>query len=95
MWRATQINDGGWRVDGASQLSNFYGDVGYKANGFESHLQLSAGDSQLGVAAFTPLQLLQNSWSSLYTVPQTTTNKMAMLNWTGSYAYSPTLELPG
>ena len=32
---ATQINDGGWRVDGASQLSNFYGDVGYKANGFE------------------------------------------------------------
>ena len=88
----TQINDGGWRVDGASQLSNFYGDVGYKANGFESHLQLSAGNSQLGVAAFTPLQLLQNSWSSLYTVPQTTYNKMAMLNWTGSYAYSPTLS---
>jgi iron complex outermembrane recepter protein len=87
-----QINDGGWRVDGASQLSNFYGDVGYKANGFESHLQLSAGNSQLGVAAFTPLQLLQNSWSSVYTVPQTTTNKMAMLNWTGSYAYSPTLS---
>ena len=91
----TQINDGGWRVDGASQLSNFYGDVGYKANGFESHLQLSAGNSQLGVAAFTPLQLLQNSWSSLYTVPQTTYNKMAMLNWTGSYAYSPTLSFQG
>ena len=88
----TQINDGGWRVDGASQLSNFYGDVGYKANGFESHLQLSAGNTQLGVAAFTPLQLLQNSWNSLYTVPQTTYNKMAMLNWTGSYAYSPTLS---
>ena len=32
---ATQINDGGWRVDSASQLTNFYGDVGYKANGFE------------------------------------------------------------
>jgi iron complex outermembrane recepter protein len=88
----TQINDGGWRVDGSSQLSNFYGDVGYKANGFESHLQLNAGNSQLGVVAFTPLQLLQNSWSSLYTVPQTTYNKMAMLNWTGSYAYSPTLS---
>ncbi len=36
--------------------------------------------------------MLQNSWSSLYTVPQTTYNKMAMLNWTGSYAYSPTLS---
>ena len=87
-----QINDGGWRVDGATQLSRFYGDVGYKANGLESHLQLSLGNSQLGVAAFTPLQLLQNSWSSLFTVPQTTYNKMGMLNWTGAYAYSPTLS---
>ena len=40
---ATQINDGGWRVAEASQLTNFYGDLGYKANGFESHLQLTAG----------------------------------------------------
>ena len=32
---ATQINDGGWRVDGASQLTNFYGDLGYRAGGFE------------------------------------------------------------
>ena len=67
---ATQINDGGWRVDGNSQITNFYGDVGYKANGFESHLQLTAGDSQLGAAAFTPIQELQNSWGSVYTVPQ-------------------------
>jgi iron complex outermembrane recepter protein len=92
---ATQINDGGWRVDGNSQITNFYGDVGYKANGFESHLQLTAGDSQLGAAAFTPIQELQNNWSSVYTVPQTTENKMAMLNWTGSYAYSPTLSFQG
>jgi iron complex outermembrane recepter protein len=92
---ATQINDGGWRVDGASQITNFYGDIGYKANGFESHLQLTAGDSQLGAAAFTPLQLLQNNWGSVYTVPQTTDNKMAMLAWTGSYAYSPTLSFQG
>jgi iron complex outermembrane receptor protein len=92
---ATQINDGGWRVDGASQITNFYGDVGYKANGFESHLQLTAGDSQLGAGAFTPIQELQNNWNSVYTVPQTTENKMAMLAWTGSYAYSPTLSFQG
>jgi iron complex outermembrane receptor protein len=92
---ATQINDGGWRVDGASQLTNFYGDVGYKANGFESHLQLTAGDTQFGAAAFTPIQLLQSNWGSLYTVPQTTYNKMAMIQWNGSYAYSPTLSFQG
>ena len=92
---ATQINDGGWRVDGASQITNFYGDVGYKANGLESHLQLTLGDSQLGAAAFTPLQLLQNNWGSVFTVPQTTENKLAMLAWTGAYAYSPTLSFQG
>src|SRR4029077_15321822 len=66
-----------------------------KANGFESHLQLTAGDSQLGAAAFTPIQELQKSWNSVYNAPQTTENKMAMLAWTGAYAYSPTLSFQG
>jgi iron complex outermembrane recepter protein len=89
---ASQINDGGWRVAEASQLTNFYGDVGYKANGFESHLALTAGNTQFGVAAYTPLQQLQTNWGSVYTIPQTTYNQMAMLQWNGSYAYSPTLN---
>ena len=89
---ANQINDGGWRVAGASQLTNFYGDVGYKANGFESHLQLTAGNTQFGVSAYTPIQQLQTNWGSVYTIPQTTDNQMAMLQWTGSYAYSNTLN---
>ena len=91
----TQINDGGWRVDSASQLTNVYGEVGYRANGFESHLQLTAGNTQFGAAAFTPLQELQSNWSSVYTVPQTTDNQMAMLAWTGNYAYSSTLSFQG
>ncbi|RBP12913.1 iron complex outermembrane receptor protein [Roseiarcus fermentans] len=91
----TQINDGGWRQDGASQLSNVYGDLGYKANGFESHLQLTAGATQFGAAAFTPLQELQTNWRSVYTVPQTTDNTMGMLAWTGTYAWSPTLSFQG
>jgi iron complex outermembrane recepter protein len=89
---ASQINDGGWRVAEASQLTNFYGDVGYKANGFESHLQLTAGNTQFGVAAYTPIQLLEMNYGSVYTIPQTTYNQMAMLQWNGSYAYSPTLN---
>jgi iron complex outermembrane receptor protein len=89
---ASQINDGGWRATSASQLTNFYADVGYKANGFESHLQLTAGNTQFGAGAYTPVQLLQNNWGSVYTIPQTTDNQMAVLQWTGSYAYSPTLS---
>ncbi len=91
----TQINDGGWRQDSNSQLTNFYGDVGYRANGFESHLQLTAGNTQFGAAAFTPLQELQANWRSVYTVPQTTYNQMGMLAWTGTYAWSSTLNFQG
>ncbi len=92
---ANQINDGGWRVAGASQLTNFYGDVGYKANDFESHLQLTAGNTQFGVAAFTPIQQLQTNWGSVYTLPQTTYNQMAMLQWTGSLRLFAHAEFPG
>ena len=63
--------------------------------GLSSHLQLTAGDSQLGAAAYTPIQELQNSWNSIYTVPQTTENKLAMVNWTASYNYSSTLSFQG
>jgi iron complex outermembrane recepter protein len=92
---ASQINDGGWRVAGAQQLTSFYGDVGYKANGFESHLSLTAGNNQFGVAAYTPLQQLQNNWGSVFTIPQMTYDQMAMVQWTGSYAYSSTLNFQG
>ena len=92
---ANQINDGGWRVAEASQLTNFYGDLGYKANGFESHLQLTAGNTQFGAAAYTPIQQLQTNWGSVYTIPQTTYNQMAMLQWTGSLRLFEHAELPG
>jgi iron complex outermembrane recepter protein len=92
---ASQINDGGWRVAGAQQLTSFYGDVGYKANGLESHLALTAGNNQFGVASLTPIQMLQNNWGSVFTIPQTTYDQMAMVQWTGSYAYSNTLNFQG
>ena len=59
------------------------------------HLQLTVGDSQLGAGAYAPIQQLQNSWNSVYTVPQSTENKLAMVNWTASYNYSPTLSFQG
>ena len=58
----------------------------------KSHLQLTAGNTQFGAAADTPIQQLQTNWGSVYTIPQTTYNQMAMLQWNGSYAYSNTLN---
>jgi iron complex outermembrane receptor protein len=60
-----EISDGGWRVDGASQISRVYGDVGYKANGAEVHFNVTAANNMFGAAASTPVQLLQQNWSSV------------------------------
>jgi iron complex outermembrane receptor protein len=92
---AEEIADGGWRVDGSSQVSRFYGDVGYKANGGEIHLNMTAANNMFGVAASTPIQLLQNYWGSVYTVPQTTANQLATIGLTGSYAQSSSLSFQG
>ena len=90
-----KISDGGWRVDSGSEITRFYGDVGYKANALETHLNITAADNSFGAAATTPLQLLQNDWGSLYTIPQTTQNSMAMISGTANYAYSDTLSFQG
>ena len=90
-----KISDGGWRTDGSSEINRFYGDVGYKANALEAHLNVTAADNNFGAAAATPLQLLQSDWGSVYTVPQTTNNSMAMISGTANYAYSNTLSFQG
>ena len=92
---AEGINDAGWRVDGASRIRRVYGDVGYKANGLETHLNLTAASNSFGASASTPIQLLQNDWSSVYTVPQTTANQLAMIGLTANYAQSSTLSFQG
>ena len=48
-----------------------------------------------GATASTPIQELQNDWSSVYTVPQTTANQLAMIASTANYAYSSTLSFQG
>ena len=56
---------------------------------------MTAANNMFGVAASTPIQLLQNYWGSVYTVPQTTANQLAMIGLTGSWAQSSTLSFQG
>ena len=46
------------RLAGGRRLPDppFYGDVGYRANGFETHLNLTAAKNTLGASASTPIR---------------------------------------
>ena len=49
----------------------------------------------VGVAAASPVQLLDQGWSRVFTVPQTTRNIMDMVSASGTVAVSDAVKLSG
>lgn len=89
---ADAIDDAGWRRDSPSQLRRLYADFGARGdNNTEFHLTFTGADNHFGAAAATPVQMLSQDWSSVYTIPQTTHNQLAM--WTASASWRPTETL--
>ena len=73
----------GFRQRSTSDIRRFYGDIGYKADGVEFHLNGGAAGYRFGATAAAPFELLQQGWGNVYTTPQITSNQMGSLNLTG------------
>jgi iron complex outermembrane receptor protein len=86
---ADATNDDGWRdFSSSSQLRRIYADLGTRSDQAEFHVAFTGADNYLGAVAATPVELLNQKWSSVYTWPQTTHLQLAFL--TSSLSYSPT-----
>ena len=86
---ADAIDDAGWRLDSPSSLRRVYADLGALGdNNTEFHLTFTGADDTFGTAAATPVQILSQNWSSIYTIPQTTHNQLGFL--TASASWKPT-----
>jgi iron complex outermembrane receptor protein len=66
------LYDGGWRYESPTRITRLYSDVGWRRPDSEVHAVFSASSNYFGVVAATPLEMVQNDWSSIYTWPQTT-----------------------
>ena len=86
---ATQINDGGWRVDSASQLTNFYGDVGYKANGLSRTC-----NSPRGTPSSATLQPRRSSCCRTIGAASTPFPRRPIIRWRCSLGPAPTRIRP-
>jgi outer membrane receptor protein involved in Fe transport len=84
------VHDDGYRYFGSSDVRRFYGDIGYRYDGNEIHLNMGAADNNFGASATTPVELLQQYWGATYTTPQTSTNQVGYLNLTGKFEVTPT-----
>jgi iron complex outermembrane recepter protein len=85
---ADAINDAGWRDDSPSSVRRVYTDLGARGDKTEFHVTFTAADNNFGAAAATPIEMLNQDWSSIYTIPQTTHNQLAFL--TASASWRPT-----
>ena len=93
---ADATNDRGWRDHSSSSyLRRMYTDLGAKGEQAEFHLMFTGADNMLGAVAATPLQLLNQRWSSVYTWPQTTHQQLAFGQATGAWAPTDSLSFQG
>jgi outer membrane receptor protein involved in Fe transport len=89
------VHEDGFRNFQTSNVRRFYGDIGTKSDNAEFHVNLGLADNDFGVAATTPNELLQQYWGATYTTPQTTTNKVGYVNFTGKVEVTPTWTIDG
>ena len=72
--------DNGWRdYSSSSTLRRVYADIGARGDQTEFHVSFTGADNKLGSVAGTPIDMLNQRWSSVYTWPQSTHLQLAML----------------
>jgi outer membrane receptor protein involved in Fe transport len=89
------LHDGGFRNFSPSDVRRFYGDVGYRSDSSEFHVNMGAADNKFGATATVPVELLQQYWGSTYTSPQVTENRVGYVNLTGKVEVTPTWSIDG
>lgn len=89
------LHEDGFRNFSQSDVRRFYGDVGFKSDTSEFHVNMGAADNDLGAPATTPVELLQQYWGATYTTPQTATNRAGDVNFTGKVEVTPTWTVEG
>ncbi len=89
------LHDDGFRNFSPSNVRRFYGDVGYRNDGNEFHLNMGFADNNFGASATVPVELLQQFWGATYTTPQTSANQVGYLNLTGKVEVTPTWTIDG
>jgi iron complex outermembrane recepter protein len=88
--------DSGWKdFSSSSQIRRTYVDLGARGDTTEFHVSFTGADNKLGAVAATPFQLLNQSWPSVYTWPQTTHLQLAFFQANGSWKPTDTFSLDG
>ena len=89
------IRENGFRDFSKADIERFYGDLGFKGSAVEVHLSLTAAQSNAGVVAASPVEILDIGWNRTFTNPQDTDLEVVMPTLRASVQATDTLSFSG
>ncbi len=92
---ASGLHESGWRDLQSSDLGNFYGDLGWRGDRGEVHVNVTAAQTRLNGPGTSPVELLAADPAAQFTAPNLITNDYTQVNLTGSYNISDDTSLQG
>ena len=89
----TALHQGGWRDLQSTDLQNFFGDVGWRSDRAELHLNVTAAHSVLNGPGTSPIELLAADPSAQFTAPNQITNQYAAVSLNGTVDVTDTTSV--
>lgn len=89
----TVLHQGGWRDLQSSDLQNFYGDVGWRNDWEEIHLNITLAHSALNGPGTSPVELLDADRAAQFTAPNAIFNQYAHINLSGNFQLTDTTSI--
>ena len=80
----TVLHQNGWRDLQSTDLQNVYGDVGWRSDRAELHVNITAAHSVLNGPGTSPVQLLAADPSAQFTAPNQVSNQYAAVSLNGT-----------
>ncbi|OYU97862.1 MAG: TonB-dependent receptor, partial [Burkholderiales bacterium PBB5] len=90
-----RFQDRGWRVNSPTDVSQLFTKLGLKSGDTALSLSAALADNRLGGNGLQEQRLLARDWHSVYSQPDTTRNRAALLNLAASQALGDGLSLTG
>ncbi|MGD0105956.1 MAG: TonB-dependent receptor [Rhodopila sp.] len=92
---ASGVHQDGWRDLQSSNIENFYGDVGWRGNAGELHLNVLLANSRLNGPGTSPVELLAADSAAKFTGPNAIYNTFMQVSLSGNVAVSDTISIQG
>ncbi|THD61851.1 TonB-dependent receptor [Phenylobacterium sp.] len=89
------LHEDGWRDLQSSDIQSLYGDLGWRGERAEAHLNVTLANSVLNGPGTSPVELLAADPAAQFTAPNKVSNRFAQISGSGGYQLSPTTSVQG